>query len=104
MGYFLTTEPLPEKPDTSQKNRVWGFFGEVTTPCREIASQVAETHRKTKPTVTKTTPGVPVYGFRYYLPSLGRWLNRDPIGERGGNNLYGFVLNKPLTSHLLRPA
>ncbi len=33
------------------------------------------------------------YGFRYYSPELGRWLNRDPIGERGGVNLYGFVNN-----------
>jgi len=32
-------------------------------------------------------------GHRYYSPELGRWLNRDPIGERGGNNLYGFVRN-----------
>jgi RHS repeat-associated protein len=26
----------------------------------------------------------------------GRWPNRDPIGERGGVNLYGFVGNSPL--------
>ncbi|MCO5043845.1 MAG: RHS repeat-associated core domain-containing protein [Kiritimatiellae bacterium] len=33
------------------------------------------------------------YGFRYYSPQLGRWLNRDRIGERGGLNLYSFVKN-----------
>ena len=33
------------------------------------------------------------YGFRYYDPETGRWPNRDPIGERGGVNLYGFVGN-----------
>jgi hypothetical protein len=33
------------------------------------------------------------YGFRYYDPETGRWPNRDPIGERGGYNLYGFVGN-----------
>jgi RHS repeat-associated protein len=22
----------------------------------------------------------------FYDPSLGRWLNRDPIGEKGGHN------------------
>ncbi len=32
-------------------------------------------------------------GFRYYNPSTGRWLNRDPIGELGGNNLYRVVHN-----------
>jgi RHS repeat-associated protein len=33
------------------------------------------------------------YGFRYYQPETGRWLSRDPIGERGGVNHYGFVKN-----------
>jgi len=33
------------------------------------------------------------YGFRYYHPETGRWLSRDPIGERGGLNLYEFVGN-----------
>ncbi|MGE9269547.1 MAG: RHS repeat-associated core domain-containing protein, partial [Verrucomicrobiales bacterium] len=33
------------------------------------------------------------YGFRYYDPEMGRWASRDPIGERGGLNLYGFVGN-----------
>lgn len=33
------------------------------------------------------------YGYRYYDPETGRWLNRDPIGEMGGLNLYGFVGN-----------
>jgi len=29
----------------------------------------------------------------HYDPTLGRWLNRDPIAEDGGVNLYGFVGN-----------
>ncbi len=39
--------------------------------------------------------GLLYYGYRYYDPSAGRWLNRDPIGESGGANLYGFVKNAP---------
>jgi RHS repeat-associated protein len=35
------------------------------------------------------------YGLRYYNPAQGRWLNRDPIRENGGLNLYGFVANNP---------
>ena len=34
------------------------------------------------------------YNYRYYSPDLGRWLNRDPIGEKGGWNLYWIVQNK----------
>jgi RHS repeat-associated protein len=33
------------------------------------------------------------YGYRWYDPSLPRWLNRDPIGERGGINLYAYARN-----------
>ena len=40
--------------------------------------------------------GLCYYGYRYYQPQTGRWINRDPIGERGGENLYGFVSNDPL--------
>ncbi len=34
---------------------------------------------------------------RAYSASMGRWLNRDPIEERGGINLYGYVLNNPIS-------
>ncbi len=32
----------------------------------------------------------------YYDPGEQRWLNRDPLGELGGLNLYGFDSNDPL--------
>ena len=54
--------------------------------------------------------GLSYYGYRFYSPGLGRWLNRDPIWERGAMlargtsdyqreaelNLYDFVNNAPL--------
>ncbi len=33
--------------------------------------------------------------FRYLNPKLGRWINRDPIGEVAGTNLYAYVGNNP---------
>jgi RHS repeat-associated protein len=39
------------------------------------------------------------YGYRYYSPEIGRWINRDPIGERGGLNQYGFISNNPLSNN-----
>jgi RHS repeat-associated protein len=36
------------------------------------------------------------YGFRYYDPIDGRWVNRDPIGIDGGINTYNFVSNNPV--------
>ncbi len=35
----------------------------------------------------------------YYNPRTAQWLSRDPIAERGGANLYGFVRNSP-TNHI----
>ena len=40
--------------------------------------------------------GLTLYPARAYEPNFGRWLNRDPIGEVGGLNLYGFVGNSPV--------
>ena len=37
--------------------------------------------------------GLLYYGYRYYNPETERWLNRDPIDENGGLNLYGFIGN-----------
>jgi len=39
------------------------------------------------------TMDVSYYGYRWYDPFTGRWPSRDPIEERGGVNLYGFVRN-----------
>jgi len=39
-----------------------------------------------------------VSGLRYYNPSTGRWLNRDPSEENGGPNLYAFTENDPVDS------
>jgi RHS repeat-associated protein len=35
--------------------------------------------------------------YRAYDPTIGRWISRDLIGEAGGLNLYGYVLNDPLS-------
>ena len=42
---------------------------------------------------TDAETGLCYYGYRFYSPEFGRWLNRDPIEERGGLNLYGMVGN-----------
>ncbi len=45
----------------------------------------------TKP--VEETSGLSFYGYRYYAPQLGRWLSKDPIGERGGVNLLVILHN-----------
>ena len=40
--------------------------------------------------------GLVYFGYRFYVPYMERWLNRDPIGTDGGLNIYGYVENNPL--------
>ena len=42
---------------------------------------------------TDQESGFNYYGYRFYNADWGRWLNRDPIEEAGGHNLYGMVKN-----------
>jgi RHS repeat-associated protein len=61
---------------------------------------------------TDDQTGLLYYGYRYYNPTTGRWINRDPLGESGfealrlriadlfgdGPNLYAFVGNNPVNT------
>ncbi len=71
----------------------YGPFGEVVSVSGPMAG--ANPFRfSTKYQDDET--GLVYYGHRFYDPSVGRWLSRDPIQEEGGLNLYGFVYNNPL--------
>jgi RHS repeat-associated protein len=41
--------------------------------------------------------GLVYYGYRFYDPSLQRWVNRDPLQELGGINLYATTHNNPVS-------
>ena len=72
----------------------YGPFGEVLKKTGTVSSVPFRFSTKYQDDET----GVPYYGYRYYQPSTGRWLSRDPIQERGGPNLYDFVVNRPIGS------
>ncbi len=41
--------------------------------------------------------GLVRFGYRDYMPKIGKWTVKDPIGFAGGDsNLYGYVLNDPI--------
>ena len=58
---------------------------------------------------TDRETGLLYYGRRYYDPSNGRFVGRDPIEEQGGLHLYAFVSNNAVNKSdylgmfLLRP-
>jgi hypothetical protein len=80
MGYYLP-ETVSGQPNLTAKNRVWGFFGESVSVCLETCSPALEPHQENYDVSRKAASGIPL------------WPSRDPIGERGGVNLYGFLGN-----------
>jgi RHS repeat-associated protein len=70
------------------------FGNRITNTAPELGEEVNPFGFSTKFTDEET--GLVYYGYRYYSAELGRWLSRDPIGERGGINLYGMVGNDPV--------
>src|SRR6185503_19535801 len=43
--------------------------------------------------------GLVYYLYRYYEPAMQRWVNRDPLEEAGGQNLYAFTHNDPISHY-----
>jgi RHS repeat-associated protein len=80
--------------DGSQAARYeYGPFGE---PLRATGPMAQANPHRFSSKFADTETGLLYYGYRYYSPGMGRWLNRDPIGEMGGLNLFGFVGNDPV--------
>ena len=80
MPYF-NTATAPERRNLTGKNRVWEFFRLSSKTHPANRRQPLQPRRKIRLTATETASGIPY------------WPSRDPIGERGGANLYGFCYN-----------
>jgi RHS repeat-associated protein len=74
----------PPQRATSKNSRL-GFFG---TPSGRTLGK----HRSAR----RTAPGYRACGYKT-ASGRPKWLNRDPIGEKGGLNLYGYVFNNPIS-------
>ncbi len=48
---------------------------------------------------TDTETSLVYYGLRYYSPTLGRFINKDPLEEQGGLNLYAFCGNNGINHY-----
>jgi len=40
--------------------------------------------------------GLYYYGFRWYMPELGKWTTKDPLSLYAGLNVYTFCINNPI--------
>ena len=67
----------------------YGPFGETITADGDAAAKANPFRFSTKYLDVETG----LYNYTHRIYYNGRWLNRDPIGEQGGENLYGMVRN-----------
>lgn len=75
-------------------NYEYGPFGE---PIRASGSMGRANPFRFSTKFVDDETGLSYYGFRYYDPTPGRWISRDPIEENGGVNLCQFAFNNPLS-------
>jgi RHS repeat-associated protein len=62
------------------------------------SSSTAGTFRYTGARIDAESNGLYDFPARMYSPTLGRFLQADPIGTQGGMNLYAYVGNDPLNA------
>jgi RHS repeat-associated protein len=79
--------------------RAWGLNTPATNqppglPANRPWADLLPFHYSSK--LRDVDSGFNYYGYRFYDPGAGRWLNRDPIGEQGGVNLYDFCQNQSI--------
>ena len=70
--------------------------GPFAEPMRATGPAAADNPLRFSTKYTDPETGLLYYGYRYYSPSLGRWLSRDPVGENGGVGLYVIAENNIL--------
>ncbi len=114
------TQPVATRPLAIQKDGTWYTYGwDLTKNICEVFGQngyIRSTYVCT-PCGSVTASGdvnqpiqwssehydnelaLVYYNYRHYNPTDGRWINRDPIAEQGGRNLYTFVGNATLFNY-----
>jgi RHS repeat-associated protein len=111
-SHVLASQNAPENSPTTNL----GPFGEVI---RATGSMARNNRFRFSTKYQDDETDLLYYGYRYYNASTGRWLNRDPIEEKGGVNLYAananafpnrldymglsFLWDKPWTEERLNP-
>jgi RHS repeat-associated protein len=105
--HFLNLRPLPQGQGSLRPVEAAALFAFrerferlerldsmlIETPNRACVANPAATQLPKSPKKQAFEGVVMYYGYRFYDPETGRWPSRDPIGEDGGINLYGFVNN-----------
>ncbi|WP_431686589.1 RHS repeat domain-containing protein [Hahella sp. NBU794] len=95
--YFIHSDHLgtPQAMTDSAQNVVWKTqqtpFGETVEETSSVVQPLRFPGQYADP-----ESGLSYNYFRDYDPSLGRYVQSDPIGLQGGLNTYGYVGGRPL--------
>jgi len=73
-----------------QAHYTYDAFGNTVS---QTGAMAADFHFRFSGKYLDDETGLYYYGYRYMSPALGRWMNRDPIGIKGGLNEFGCVGN-----------
>jgi RHS repeat-associated protein len=77
----------------------YGPFGEMLREAYqslEVRRSLGEGGFKFSTKYHDRETGLLYYGYRYYDPTAGRWISRDPAEEEGGVNIYASFRNSPI--------
>jgi RHS repeat-associated protein len=79
------------------KNYKYEPYGKVTTTGETSANPYQYTGRENDIAASGTNPtGLYFYRARYYDATMQRFVSEDPIGLRGGRNVYRYVNSEPI--------
>ncbi|MFQ5873861.1 MAG: RHS repeat-associated core domain-containing protein, partial [Dehalococcoidia bacterium] len=82
---------LTDSTGTIARSYTYDSFGQLLAQTGTLANPYTYTARELDPET-----GLYYYRARYYDPTIGRFLQEDPLGLAGGINLYPYVGNSPL--------
>ncbi|MBX3324924.1 MAG: RHS repeat-associated core domain-containing protein [Nitrospira sp.] len=85
-----TVTDLTDSTGTTAKSYSYDAYGNILESPGTLEQPYTYTGRE-----FDSESGLLFYRSRYYDPSTGRFLQQDPIGLRGGLNLYRYVRNNP---------
>ncbi|MDH4227148.1 MAG: RHS repeat protein [Deltaproteobacteria bacterium] len=82
---------LTDKNQTVVQDYQYGFFGDL----KDLKNRIKQPYTYTAREYDRET-GLYFYRARYYDAEAGRFITKDPIGFRGGMNMYAYVAGNPV--------